>query len=219
DRIESGDEIAFDAASASLRARRLRRLGVIALAEQPLTVAPDDAAARLLAQGAARLGIERLPWTKPLRQWRDRVMLLRRAEGGEGRDLSDAAVAATAVDWLAPALAGKTALSGLASDDFAQTLQGLLPWALRRRLDAEAPTHFTAPSGSSVPIDYEAPEGPKLAIRVQELFGLDRHPTIAAGRGAPRVGPLSPPHPPAPGTPAPPRLLRGRPPPGPAGTQ
>jgi len=194
DRIESGDEITFDAASASLRARRLRRLGAIALAEQPLTVVADDATARMLAQGVVGLGIERLPWTKPLRQWRDRVMFLRRAEGGEWPDLSDAALAATAVDWLAPALAGKTALSGLASDDFAQALQGLLPWTLRRRLDAEAPTHFTAPSGSAVPIDYEAQEGPKLAIRVQELFGLDRHPTIAAGRVPLVVELLSPAH-------------------------
>jgi ATP-dependent helicase HrpB len=194
DRIESRDEIAFDAASASLRARRLRRLGAIALTEQPLTVVADDASARMLAQGAARLGIERLPWTKPLRQWRDRVMFLRRAEGEEWPDLSDAALAATAVDWLAPALAGKTALGELASDDFAHALQGLLPWTLRRRLDAEAPTHFTAPSGSSVPIDYEAQEGPKLAIRVQELFGLDRHPSIAAGCVPLVVELLSPAH-------------------------
>jgi len=194
DRIESRDEIAFDAASASLRARRLRRLGAIALAEQPLAVVADDASARMLAQGAARLGIERLPWTKSLRQWRDRVMFLRRSEGEEWPDVSDAALAATAVDWLAPALAGKTALGELASDDFAQALQGQLPWTLRRRLDAEAPTHFTAPSGSAVPIDYEAQEGPKLAIRVQELFGLDRHPSIAAGRVPLVVELLSPAH-------------------------
>jgi ATP-dependent helicase HrpB len=194
DRIESRDEITFDAASASLRARRLRRLGAIALAEQPLTVVADDATARMLAQGVVGLGIERLPWTKPLRQWRDRVMFLRRAEGGEWPDLSDAALAAAAVDWLAPALTGKTALGELASDDFAQALHGLLPWTLRRRLDAEAPTHFTAPSGSAVPIDYEAQEGPKLAIRVQELFGLDRHPTIAAGRVPLVVELLSPAH-------------------------
>src|SRR5262245_8882616 len=194
DRIESRDEITFDAASASLRARRLRHLGAIALAEQPLAVAADEAGARMLAQGAARLGIERLPWTKPLRQWRDRVMFLRRAEGAEWPDLSDAALAATAVDWLAPALAGKTALGELASNDFAQALHGLLPWTLRRRLDAEAPTHFTAPSGSAVPIDYEAQEGPKLAIRVQELFSLDRHPTIAAGRVPLVVELLSPAH-------------------------
>jgi ATP-dependent helicase HrpB len=193
-RIESRDEIAFDDASASLRARRLRRFGAIALAEQPMTVAPNDATARMLAQGIARLGIARLPWTKLLRQWRDRVVFLRRAEGEEWPDLSDAALTATAIDWLPPALAGKSALGELASDEFAQALQALLPWALRRRLDAEAPTHFIAPSGSLVPIDYEAQEGPKLAIRVQELFGLDRHPTIAAGRVPLVVELLSPAH-------------------------
>jgi len=53
---------------------------------------------------------------------------------------------------------------------------------LQRRLDAEAPTHFAAPTGTHVPIDYEADGGPKIAIRVQELFGLDRHPAIAGGK-------------------------------------
>jgi ATP-dependent helicase HrpB len=182
DRIESRDEIVFDEASASLRARRLRRLGAITLAEQPVAVVPDAAIARLLAQGIARLGIERLPWTTALRQWRDRVVFLRRTQGDAWPELSDAALAATAVEWLAPALAGKTALEQFTSGEFAQALQALLPWTLRRRLDAEAPSHFTAPSGSAVPIDYAVVEGPRLAIRLQELFGLDRHPSIAGGR-------------------------------------
>ena len=69
-----------------------------------------------------------------------------------------------------------------ASEDLSNALTGLMPYALRRRLDAEAPTHFAAPSGSHVPIDYESAEGPKLSIRVQELFGLDRHPSIVGGR-------------------------------------
>jgi ATP-dependent helicase HrpB len=137
---------------------------------------------RLLAQGIARLGIAKLPWSKPLRQWRSRVMFLRRAEGEDWPDISDDALAATAADWLAPALAGKTALSELPGEEFADVVHALLPWPLRRRLDAEAPSHFAAPSGSSVSIDYEAEEGPKLAIRVQELFGLDRHPTVAGAR-------------------------------------
>jgi ATP-dependent RNA helicase HrpB len=182
DRIETRDEIAFDEGSASLRARRLRRLGAIALAEQVMKVVPDDATGRMLAEGIARLGIGRLPWTNALRQWRDRVMFLRKSEGDEWPDLSDAALAATAADWLAPALAGKTTMAALGADGLTQALHDLVPWNLKRRLDAEAPTHFTAPSGSSVPIDYEAEEGPKLSIRVQELFGLDRHPTIAGGR-------------------------------------
>ena len=193
-RIEARDEIAFDAATASVRARRLRRLGAVTLGEQVRKVEPDDDTARMLAEGVAKLGLDRLPWSKALTQWRDRVLFLRRAEGDEWPDLSDAALAATAGAWLATAMAGKSALSALGADEFADAVYGLLPWNLRRRLDAEAPTHFAAPSGSSVPIDYEAEEGPKLAIRVQELFGLDKHPTIAGGRVPLVVELLSPAH-------------------------
>ena len=194
DRIEGREDIAFDDASASLRGRRSRRLGAIALSEQMMKVVPDDDTARLLAQGIARLGSGRLPWTKSLLQWRDRVSFLRNAEGDEWPDLSDAALAATAVDWLTPALAGKTALADLSADELAGALHGLLPWDLRRRLDAEAPTHFVAPTGSAIAIDYAAGEGPKLSIRVQELFGLDRHPAIAGGRVPLVVELLSPAH-------------------------
>jgi ATP-dependent helicase HrpB len=194
ERIEARDEVTFDEAASALRGRRVRRLGALTLNEQPLKIAPSDDTARLLAKGIARIGIERLPWTKSLRQWRDRVMFLRHAEGDEWPDLSDAALAAASADWLAAALAGKTALADLGADALVEAIHGLLPWPLRRRLDAEAPTHFVAPSGSSVPIDYEAEEGPKLAIRVQELFGLDRHPTIAGGRVPLLIELLSPAH-------------------------
>jgi ATP-dependent helicase HrpB len=192
-RIETREEIVFDSATASLRARRFRRLGALTLNEQPMTITPGEDSARLLAQGIARLGIERLPWTKALRQWRDRVMFLRRAEGDEWPDLSDVALAG-ADEWLVGLAAGKRALADVGSQDLGDALMELLPWDLRRRLEVEAPTHFAAPSGSSVPIDYDAEAGPKLAIRVQELFGLDRHPTVAAGRAPLVVELLSPAH-------------------------
>ena len=181
DRIVTRDEVTFDQASASLRARRQRRLGAITLGEQPMPVETNEESARILAQGVARLGIERLPWSKALRQWRDRVMFLRTAEGDEWPDLSDAALAAD-TDWLASLFYNKTALTELSADDFASALTARLPYPLQRRLDAEAPTHFAAPTGTQAAIDYEAEGGPKIAIRVQELFGLDRHPAIAGGR-------------------------------------
>jgi ATP-dependent helicase HrpB len=182
DRIIEGEEVSFDAASASLRGRWIRRLGALALAERPTKIAPSDETARLLARGIAGLGLDRLPWTKALSQWRDRVTFLRRHEGEAWPDLSDAALAAAAAEWLAPVLSGKTALDQVDIDEFSTALHALLPWNLRRRLDLDAPTHFAAPSGSRVPVDYADEEGPKLAIRVQELFGLDRHPTVAGGR-------------------------------------
>ena len=140
-RIEARDEIAFDAGTASVRARRLRRLGAVTLGEQVRKVEPDDDTARMLAEGIARLGLDRLPWSKALTQWRDRVMFLRRATdlgftrdrqpmlpksakadlgGDEWPDLSDAALAASAGDWLTTALAGKAALSALGADAFAE---------------------------------------------------------------------------------------------------
>jgi ATP-dependent helicase HrpB len=192
-RIEARDEVDFDAADASLRGRRLRRLGAVVLAEQPVKVSPGPESAEMLAAGIVRLGLDRLPWTRALAQWRDRVMFLRRAEGAEWPDVSDAALAAEP-GWLVAALAGKTALGDVSAAELAAVVMGLPPWDLRQRLDAEAPTHFAAPTGSRVPIDYAAPEGPKVSVRVQELFGLDRHPAIAGGRVPLVVELLSPAH-------------------------
>ena len=182
DHIEDYETVTFDSASASLRARRHRRLGKLILAEQTRPISPNLENAKLLAEGIAALGVRRLPWTKAQLQLRNRVMFLRRAEGNEWPDLSDEALARSAAEWLAPFLADKTALSQFGVDDLTTALDALLPWELRKRFNAEAPTHFTAPSGSEVPIDYEAEEGPKLSIRVQELFGLAVHPAIAGGR-------------------------------------
>jgi ATP-dependent helicase HrpB len=147
-----------------------------------------------LAEGIAGIGVHKLPWSKAQLQLRNRVMFLRRAEGDEWPDLSDDALSRAAAEWLAPFLTGKTSLQQISADDLAAALDAALPWNLRKRLDGEAPTHFAAPSGSQVPIDYEAEEGPKLSIRVQELFGLGVHPTIAGGRVPLLIELLSPAH-------------------------
>jgi ATP-dependent helicase HrpB len=192
--IERRDDVVFDGAAASLRGRQSERLGAIVLAERPVTVTPNAETAKKLADGIVRLGLNRLPWTKALQQWRDRVMFLRRAEGEEWPDLSDDGLAANADEWLVPLCEDKTSLNEISADDLSNALGALVPWNMKRRLDAEAPTHFSAPSGSSVPIDYDNAEGPKLAIRVQELFGLDRHPSIAGGKVRLVVELLSPAH-------------------------
>ena len=160
-----------------------------------MPVTPGRRRQSKLAEGIVRLGLDRLPWTKSLQQWRDRVMFLRRAgRRGVAGSFRAKRSPRNADEWLAPLLNGKTALASVSADELSAAIGALLPWNLKRRLDAEAPTHFSAPSGSSVPIDYDAEEGPKLAIRVQELFGLDRHPSIAGGKVPLVVELLSPAH-------------------------
>ena len=182
DHIQTDDEITFDRAAMALRARRRKKLHAITLSEQILPVSPSAETARVLADGLVALGLERLPWSKPLKQWRDRVMFLRAASPDEWPDLSDKALADARGDWLVPALFDKTSLANFSAGDLSDALMNLLPWEMRARLDREAPTHFEAPTGTSLPIDYEADQGPTIAVRLQELFGLNVHPSIAKGK-------------------------------------
>jgi ATP-dependent helicase HrpB len=58
-------------------------------------------------------------------------------------------------------------------------LRTLVAWDLQRRLDAEAPARWTAPTGNSFAIDYAAGGGPRVEVRVQEVYGLAEHPRVA----------------------------------------
>jgi ATP-dependent helicase HrpB len=182
DHIVVEDETSFDKSAMALRARRRKRLHAITLSEQNLPVEASAQTAQILADGFAAAGLERLPWSKPLKQWRDRVMFLRATAPDDWPDLSDMALAASRAEWLVPALMDKTSLSGISAGDLSDAVMTLLPWDKRARLEREAPTHFTAPTGTSLPIDYEAEQGPTIAVRLQELFGLNVHPAIANGK-------------------------------------
>ncbi|MBP1098195.1 ATP-dependent helicase HrpB [Bradyrhizobium diazoefficiens] len=180
--IETVVEISFDRGAMALRARRKRALHAITLSEATLAVSPSEETARIFADGLIAAGLDRLPWSKAARQWRDRVMFLRKAEGDSWPDLSDDGLIARRDDWLVPALYDKIALKDISAGDLSDALMALLPWEMRARLDREAPTHFEAPTGTVLAIDYEAEQGPTIAVRLQELFGLNTHPSIAAGK-------------------------------------
>jgi ATP-dependent helicase HrpB len=192
--IETRDETIFERASGSLRRRRFRRLGAIRLSEQNLPPEPNEESAAILARGAASIGIGRLPWSKAQMQKRDRIAFLRRAEGDEWPDVGDEGLAARAEDWLAPFVIGRASLAAITAEDLDAALAALLPYELSRRLEREAPAVFETPAGSRHALDYGAPNGPLLSVRVQELFGLATHPTLAGGRAPLTLELLSPAH-------------------------
>ncbi len=178
--ITSTTSLAFDAATGSVRARRQRRLDALRLADETAPVTDHEAAARLLAEAALKRP-ETLPWSKEQKAIRARATFLSQTLGADWPDLSDAAVAQDPA-WLAPYILGETRLASISAEHLGMALDALLPWSKRQEIDRLLPSHFHAPSGSHLPIDYAAENGPALEIRVQELFGLDRHPTIANGR-------------------------------------
>jgi ATP-dependent helicase HrpB len=190
DRIVTETQMTFDAASRSVRARRVRRLEALRLGDDPVAVDDPVRAAEMLAAG---IDIAELPWSKEQKALRARATYLFRALGEAWPDLSDKALARDAA-WLIPYITGRSSLNAITADDLGAALDALLPWSRRAEIDRLLPSHFDAPSGSHAPIDYEAENGPALEIRVQELFGLDRHPSVAGGKVPLLLVLLSPAH-------------------------
>jgi ATP-dependent helicase HrpB len=193
--IVTRDDLQYDSSRERLVARRQRRLGALILAEQTLSAADHPDAPRILAEGIAQSHFARLPWSKALGQWRDRVNFLRTNEGDDAwPDLSDSTLQANAADWLAPFLSGKAALSDIETSDLEAALHALLPYDMQKRLEAEAPTHFETPAGSRIAVDYAAENGPLVSARVQEFYGLEQHPALAKGKVPLTLELLSPAH-------------------------
>ena len=188
------DEVRFDAAAGRVKARRVRRFGRVVLSEKPIEKPDATLVARALMGAVRAAGLASLPWGRAAERLRHRVEYVRRAGVAGLPDLSDETLLAALEDWLAPHVLGRTAPADIRETDVFEAVDALVDWSAKRLLDAEAPTHFTAPTGSNVPIDYEAENGPAIAIRVQELFGLDRHPAICEGRVTLLVELLSPAH-------------------------
>ncbi|PGH54660.1 ATP-dependent helicase HrpB [Azospirillum palustre] len=183
DDIRTETIVAWDAREQTVLARRRRMLFALILKDEKLAKPPADAMTAAMIEGIRALGPTCLPWTDELRKWRTRVMFLRTREGDANGwpDLSDAALMDGLEEWLAPFLDGVSRRAHLERIDLSSALRALLPWDLKTRLDAEAPTHVEVPSGSRIPIDYDGEE-PVLAVRLQEMFGLAETPRIAGGR-------------------------------------
>jgi ATP-dependent helicase HrpB len=192
DRLEREDRLAPDA-SGRLRAKELLRLGPLVL-EERLIADPDPALiARALIDQVRRESLAALPWGEASKSLRARAAFLRGLEAA-APDLSDQALIASLDAWLAPILTGKRSLGQLADRDLEAGLRSLIPYDAQRRLDADAPVRFQAPTGSQLAIDYAAEGGPRVEVRVQELFGLGRHPAVAGGRAPLTLALLSPAH-------------------------
>ena len=192
DRIVTEERVDLDA-EGRVRARRLRRLGELVVEERALERPDPAAVVAALLRRLRELGLGALRWGEAAGPLRARVAFLGALDPHAAwPDLSDATLLETAESWLAPRLAGRTRLEAVDPAELDAALRDHLPWELQRRLDAEAPARLSTLAGGSAPIDYAAEGGPRAEVRVQELFGLREHPTVACGRTPLTLALLSP---------------------------
>ncbi|OQW37562.1 MAG: ATP-dependent helicase HrpB [Nitrospira sp. SG-bin1] len=183
-RLIDEEEIIWDEAVRAVRAWRRRRLGAMILTEETISSPDANKITDILLEAIHKHGLEVLSFSRPLQQWRARVMWLRRIDDtqSEWPDLSDETLLLTLDQWLGPYLTGITTLERVRRLDLTAPLHALLTYEQSRRLDRLAPTHLIVPSGSRLPIDYEQSESPVLAVRLQEMFGSQNTPCIADGK-------------------------------------
>jgi ATP-dependent helicase HrpB len=175
--LETEDRLE-ESGAGRLRAKRLTRLGRLVVRETIDENSDPALIAAALAERVRADGVAMLPWGEAAQSLRRRVGFLRAADPA-WPDLSDEALCARLDDWLTPLLPGVRSLGALRPEVLDGALRILIPWDLQRRLDAEAPARWTAPTGNSFAIDYAAEGGPRVDVRVQEVFGISEHPTVA----------------------------------------
>lgn len=174
----AGEEVRWD--GHDVVARRVERLGAVELSARPLKQ-PDPALVReALVEGLRREGLGLLRWTRDTGQLRERLAFLHRELGEPWPDVSDEALLSRTEEWLEPELSRARRRSALAGIDAGQALRRLLPWATGEgaRLDELAPERIEVPSGSRIRVEYGGAQ-PVLAVKLQELFGLQETPRVA----------------------------------------
>ncbi len=183
DRIVEREIVEWDRRSQAVPARKQTLLGKAVLEDAPLSRPDPTRVAKAMCDGILRMGLDVLPWTKPLRAWQARVLLMREVNAGKisWPDVSDTNLLETLEIWLLPFLTGISRRDHLSRLDLKNALTALLSWHEQTALDRLAPTHITVPSGSRIPVTYIPGEFPVLAVRLQEMFGAIDTPSIADG--------------------------------------
>ncbi|WP_339290764.1 ATP-dependent helicase HrpB [Paenibacillus sp. FSL W8-0187] len=191
--MEQYKEVVWDAATGSIRARQKQMLGAIVIKEQSYSNPTGEEIALALLQGIRQEGLGLLQWSKAALQLRERLaFMFRHDPEGNWPDVSDEGLMNQAEEWLLPYLDGLRNRNDMRRLAPGTLLEHMLSWEQKQQLQKEAPTHIRVPSGSLIPINYSDPEQPFLAVRLQEIFGLQDTPRIANGRVALTLHLLSP---------------------------
>jgi ATP-dependent helicase HrpB len=193
--VSEGLRVIWDAREEAVVARQERTFGALVLHGREARQSDPERVRQALLAGIRSIGPTALPWTKTAEALRERIAFIGNVLAtGPVHLRSGALDAATwpAVDliylwenlpdWLAPWLDGLSRRSHLSRVDLPAALQAMLDGPQQRALDELAPTHFTVPSGSRIPIDYAEPSAPALLVRLQEVFGLSTTPRLGGGR-------------------------------------
>ncbi|WP_410009440.1 ATP-dependent helicase HrpB [Pantoea agglomerans] len=181
--IERRTEVEWDEEKGTLRAFRREQIGALILKTQPMARPEPEVLHAAMLRWIAEKGLSVLGWTPDAEQLRLRIQCAARWLPEESWPATDDETLLESLSqWLLPQMSAVRDLRSLQAVNLTTALLHLLTWSQRQRLDTVLPTHYTVPTGSRLPIRYDAEKPPALAVRIQEMFGEAQNPTVAEGR-------------------------------------
>ena len=174
------DYAEYDATSGTVKARRQKRIGGIVLSETPLKKPDNKSCAEAICRAVKSDGLRILPGWEAFSRYLHRARYAASQHASDWPETSEAGLINTLYDWLYPAIE-LSGLSTIQSGELTNALKNWLQWNITSEIDRLAPTNWTSPTGRNVKIDYDGEQAPMISIRVQELYGQTRHPSICDG--------------------------------------
>jgi len=171
----------WDGASQRVRCEQTLQLGALVLDRRPWHGPSGELVQQALLEGLGDLGLGVLPWNDRSRQLQQRLALAHQHLGEPWPNGHLDHLLSHLEQWLGPHLEGLRSLEELKGLDLCEALWAEAPWRLRAELDDLLPGAVGVPSGREVPLDYAKGE-PVLAVKLQEMFGANRTPTVLGGQ-------------------------------------
>jgi len=167
------DHCAWSRREGRVETRRQERFGALVLDDRAWSDAPQEQIAQAMLEGVAQLG---------LRPDKAAARFLRRAALMQTEpdfpNFSEAHLLETLEHWLLPHLGTVRSTADWKRFDLLPALRARLNWDQQHQMDRTAPAHFETPLGRRIAIDYDG-DTPQIAVRLQEMFGVTRHPSVA----------------------------------------
>ena len=181
--LQQSDTIEWDETQGTLKALRRSRIGQLTVKVQPLAKPSEEELHQAMLNGIRDKGLSVLNWTPEAEQFRLRLQCAANwLPEYDWPAVDEDSLLASLETWLLPHMSGVHSLRALKALNVGQALRGLLDWSMLQRLDSELPAHYTVPTGSRIAIRYHEDNPPVLSVRMQEMFGEAKTPTIAQGR-------------------------------------
>ncbi|WP_191553951.1 ATP-dependent helicase HrpB [Citrobacter portucalensis] len=178
--LQQSDTIEWDETQGTLKALRRSRIGQLTVKVQPLAKPSEEELHQAMLNGIRDKGLSVLNWTPEAEQFRLRLQCAANwLPEYDWPAVDEDSLLASLETWLLPHMSGVHSLRALKALNVGQALRGLLDWSMLQRLDSELPAHYTVPTGSRIAIRYHEDNPPVLAVRMQEMFGEAKTPTIA----------------------------------------